>query len=72
MIFSISLQIIKSLQFCLNIPFNLLSYYSSISIIKIYELNNGIEYKQKSTLGEYAKWNDCVATMCLFEDPLLS
>jgi hypothetical protein len=49
-----SLQDTKSLHFCL-IPFDPVSYYSAISIIKIYELKYGIQDKQNSTLREYAK-----------------
>jgi hypothetical protein len=45
-----SLQVTKSLHFCL-IPFDPVSYYSAISIIKIYELKYGIEDKQNSSLG---------------------
>ncbi len=49
-----SLQVTKSLHFCL-IPFDPVSYYSAISIIKIYEINMTSKIKQKSTLGEYAQ-----------------
>ncbi len=49
-----SLQVTKSLHFCL-IPLDPVSYYAAINIIKIYELNNVIEDKRNSTLGEYAK-----------------
>ncbi len=55
MLFSFFIKIIKCLQFWLNIPFNPVSYYSAISIIKTYELKYGIEDKQNSTFGEYAK-----------------